>query len=105
MHTNDNRRPTALRSREQRAEERRQARSRTLWRMTPGERVRAMWAGQLSFSQLREWSSLRPDEVPLICGEFAWLVMNTPEWAEASETTVGAAATKTDAAADQELAA
>lgn len=42
--------------------------------------------GELSFAQLREWSSLRPDEVPKLGGEFAWIVMRTPEWAEAHQT-------------------
>jgi hypothetical protein len=52
--------------------------------MTVAERERAMWARELTFAQLREWSSLRPDEVPTIGSEFAWIVMATPEWAEAS---------------------
>lgn len=53
-----------------------------LWGMTPQLRVDAMWACQLSLSQLCEWSSRRPSEVPKLGREFAWLVMHTPEWTE-----------------------
>jgi hypothetical protein len=69
------------------ADEQRRAQSEALWRMTPDERERAMWSGELTYAQLREWSSLRPDEVPMIGREFAWIVMSTPDWAEAGETT------------------
>ena len=53
--------------------------------MSPGERVRAMWAGELSFAQLREWSARRPQEVPTLGREFAWIAIFTPEWAEAGQ--------------------
>ena len=56
--------------------------SRRYGRMTPQQRVDAMWACQLSLSQLCEWSSRRPSEVPKLGREFAWLVMHTPEWTE-----------------------
>jgi hypothetical protein len=55
----------------------------TLWAMTKGQRVQAMWHGELSLAQLCKWSSRHPDEVPLIAGEFAWIVIRTPAWAEA----------------------
>jgi hypothetical protein len=55
-----------------------------LWRMTAAERVAAMWRRELTPLQLLRWTSRRPDEVPLLGGEFAWIVMDTPEWAEAS---------------------
>lgn len=67
---------------------RRAQQSRVLWRMSAGERQRAMWAGKLSMHQLCEWSSRRPNEVPRIGGEFAWIVMSTPEWAEAGQATL-----------------
>jgi hypothetical protein len=86
MHTTDNSHPTSIRERTQRSDPKRQADSRALWRMTAQERARAMWAGELTYRQLCEWSSQRPDEVPLIGGEFAWIVGKTPEWAEAGET-------------------
>jgi hypothetical protein len=63
----------------------RAAQSQTLWRMTAAERERAMWAGELSFDQLREWSARRPAEGPLIGNEFAWIVMSTADWIEASD--------------------
>jgi hypothetical protein len=54
-----------------------------LWAMTAHERVEAMWNGTLTLSQLGAWSSRRPEEVPLLGGEFAYIVMRTPEWDEA----------------------
>ena len=55
---------------------------RRLWALTPTQRVEAMWAGLLTGSQLNLWSRKRPDEVPLLGNEFAFIVMRTPEWAE-----------------------
>ena len=72
----------------------RQEQRDALWAMKPEERVAAMWRGALSYFQLCEWSARRPHEVPRIAtdltasgepGEFAWIVINTPEWAEAHE--------------------
>jgi hypothetical protein len=64
---------------------------RALWAMTPAQRVTAMWRGQLTRHQLSKWTSRMPHEVPLLGGEFAWIVMRTPEWAEPSHPThVGA---------------
>lgn len=57
-----------------------------LWAMTAAERVQAMWRGELSLAQLCKWSSRRPREVPIIAGEFAWIVIRTPAWAEAQES-------------------
>ncbi len=56
-----------------------------LWAMSVQQRIDAMWAGQLSLSQMTEWSSRRPSQVPQLGGEFAWIVMRTPEWAEPAE--------------------
>jgi hypothetical protein len=56
-----------------------------LWAMNKQRRVDAMWAGQLTLSQLCDWSARRPSEVPRLGNEFAWHVMRTPEWAEADE--------------------
>lgn len=73
---------------------RRQVQLDALWNMAAEERVRAMWRRELSHFQLCAWSAQAPDEVPRIAtdltasgepGEFAWLVMETPEWAEAEE--------------------
>lgn len=57
---------------------------RALWAMTRDERIAAMWRGDLTTRQLCQWCSRAQHEVPLLGGEFAWIVMRTPEWAEAS---------------------
>ncbi len=54
-----------------------------LWRMSRSARVTAMWRGELTLAQLRTWSARRPGQVPLLAGEFAWIIMRTPDWAEA----------------------
>ena len=56
-----------------------------LWAMSPAERVPAMWRGDLTLYQLSRWSSRAQHEVPLLGGELAWIVMRTPEWAEAAD--------------------
>jgi hypothetical protein len=53
-----------------------------LWAMTRDERIAAMWRGELTTRQLCQWSSRAQHEVPLLGGEFAWIAMPTPEWAE-----------------------
>jgi hypothetical protein len=58
---------------------------RALWAMTRDERIAAMWRGELSLRQLCQWSSRAQHEVPLLGGEFAWIVMRTPDWAEAGD--------------------
>jgi hypothetical protein len=55
-----------------------------LWAMTRTERIAAMWRSELTPRQLCRWSSRAQHEVPILGGEFAWIVMHTPEWAEAS---------------------
>jgi hypothetical protein len=76
------------------AELARQSQREALWAMTREQREAAMWRRELSFFQLTEWSAKRPLEVPRIAtdltvagepGEFAWIVMMTPEWAEAED--------------------
>jgi hypothetical protein len=57
---------------------------RALWAMTRDERIAAMWRGELTTRQLCQWSSRAQHEVALPGGELAWIVMRTPEWAEAS---------------------
>lgn len=63
-----------------RAREERERRFAHLWRMTPGERVAAMWRGELSLAECQAWSRRRAGEVPLIGNEFAYIVMHTPDW-------------------------
>ena len=55
-----------------------------LWAMSRSERIAAMWRSKLTMRQLSKWSSRAPDEVPLLGGDFAWIAMRTPEWAEAA---------------------
>jgi hypothetical protein len=55
---------------------------RALWAMTRAERTAAMWRGELTTRQLCQWSTRAQHEVPPLAGEFAWIVMRTPEWAE-----------------------
>jgi hypothetical protein len=55
-----------------------------LWAMTRTERIAAMWRSELTPRQLCHWSSRAQHEVPILGGEFAWIVMHTPEWAEAT---------------------
>jgi hypothetical protein len=57
---------------------------RALWAMTRDEPIAAMWQGELTTRQLCQRSSRAQHEVPLLGGEFAGIVMRTPEWAEAS---------------------
>jgi hypothetical protein len=57
-----------------------------LWAMTREERIAAMWRSELTRRQLSQWSSRAQHEVPLLGGEFAWIAMRTPEWAEAGNT-------------------
>ncbi len=67
------------------ARERRERGSRQLWAMTAAQREAAMWRGDLTFLQLREWYARAPHEVPLIGGELPWIAVFTPEWAEADD--------------------
>jgi hypothetical protein len=57
---------------------------RAHWAMTRDERISAMWRGEFTTRQLCQWSSRAQHEVPLLGGEFAWIAMRTPEWAEPS---------------------
>lgn len=66
------------------------AQRKALWRMSREERESAMWGGRLSEVQLLKWSRKRPDEVPKLGGEFAWIVMTPPDWAEAKDRPRGA---------------
>jgi len=52
--------------------------------MTRDQRIAAMWRGELSTRQLCQWSSRAQHEIPLLGGEFAWIVIRTPDWAEPS---------------------
>jgi len=60
----------------------RRARLRSLWELTPSERVTAMRCGELTLEQCAAWAALYPEQVPLIDGEFEYLVAFTPEVCE-----------------------
>ena len=53
--------------------------------MSAADRIAAMWDGELTLFQLTSWSSRAPNELPLLGGEFAYIVMRTPEWAESAD--------------------
>jgi hypothetical protein len=64
---------------------RREELSAELWARSADDRVAAMRAGELTWSQLCEWARRRPHEVPMLHGEFEFIAVLTPEWAEAEE--------------------
>ena len=66
----------------ERAERARAGRLRSLWQMTPGQRVAAMRRGDLTYEQLAAWSARDADEVPTVHGEFEWIVAKLAEVCE-----------------------
>ncbi len=60
----------------------REEQRRALWAMSPTEREAALWRGELTNAQLWEWARRRPEEVPQINGEWAFIALHTPEVAE-----------------------
>ena len=66
----------------QRAERARAGRLRSLWQMTPQQRVAAMRRGDLTYEQLAAWSARFPEQVPTIHGEFEWILAKLPEVCE-----------------------
>ncbi len=65
-----------------RAQRARAGRLRSLWQMTPAQRVAAMRRGELTYEQLAAWSARHRDEVPMTNGEFEWISASTPEACE-----------------------
>lgn len=65
-----------------RAERARVGRLRSLWQMTPAQRVAAMRRGDLTYEQLAAWSARHADEVPMVHGEFEWIVAKLAEVCE-----------------------
>jgi hypothetical protein len=65
-----------------RAERARAGRLRSLWQMTPEQRVAAMRRGDLTYEQLAAWSARHPDQVPTVHGEFEWIVAKLAEVCE-----------------------
>jgi hypothetical protein len=66
----------------QRAQRARAGRLRSLWQMTPAQRIAAMRRGDLTYEQLAAWSARHPDQVPTVHGEFEWIVVKLPEVCE-----------------------
>lgn len=66
----------------QRAERARAARLRPMWQMTPRQRIAAMRRGELTYEQLAAWSSRRPEQIPILNGEFEWIAARMPEVCE-----------------------
>ena len=58
---------------------------RALWAVSPAEREAAMWRGELTNAQLWEWARRRPEEIPQINGEWAFIALQTPEIAELTQ--------------------
>jgi len=65
-----------------RAERARAGRLRSLWQMTPEQRIAAMRRGHLTYEQLAAWSARHPDQVPTVHGEFEWIAAKLPEFCE-----------------------
>jgi hypothetical protein len=57
----------------------REARLRSLWQMTPVQRVAAMRRGELNLLQCSAWAARYPEQIPLLNGEFEYLAAFTPE--------------------------
>ena len=66
----------------QRAERARAARLRSLWQMTPEQRVAAMRRGDLTYKQLAAWTARHPEQVPTVDGEFERIAAKLPEVCE-----------------------
>jgi hypothetical protein len=66
-----------------------EARIRALWTMTPAQRVAAMYRGELTFPQLCAWAAMRPEEVPLLDGEFWSIAIHSTDSADACESSTG----------------
>ena len=60
----------------------REEQSELLWAMTAEQREQAMYRRELTLTQCCEWASRRPDEVPLLNGEFWFIAITTPEVAD-----------------------
>ena len=56
--------------------------SELLWAMSAEQREQAMYRRELTLTQCCEWAARRPEEVPLLNGEFWFIAITTPEVAD-----------------------
>src|SRR5581483_11544542 len=61
----------------------REARLAPLWQMSAGERVSAMYNGELTYEQCLAWAARCPNEVPTLDGEWWFIAITMPEICEA----------------------
>jgi hypothetical protein len=54
-------------------------------RMTPEQRLEAMFRGEFTYAQLGHWSARYPHEVPIVNGEFWWIVAHLDDVLEPDE--------------------
>jgi hypothetical protein len=57
-------------------------RRKMFWRLSPLERVALMRAGELTLEECCQWAARAPYEVPVVNGEFEFIVAVTPEACE-----------------------
>ena len=53
-----------------------------LWRMSPAERVAAMYRGHLTLYQCLAWAARHPEQVPTLNGEWWFIAIRTPDIAD-----------------------
>jgi hypothetical protein len=57
-------------------------RREVFWRLSPGERIALMRAGELTLKECCQWAARAPHEVPIVDGEFEFIAAFTPEACE-----------------------
>src|SRR3954462_59545 len=58
-----------------------------LWRMSPAERVAAMYGGDLTLYQCLAWAARYLEEVPTLNGEWWFIAIRTPDIADLDDAT------------------
>lgn len=53
--------------------------------MTPEQRLDAMFRGEFTYAQLGHWSARYPHEVPIVNGEFWWIVAHLEDVIEGDD--------------------
>jgi hypothetical protein len=53
-----------------------------LWRMSPAERVAAVYRGDLTLYQCLAWAARYPEQVPTLNGEWWFIAIRTPDIAD-----------------------